>query len=369
MPKLLDKIKRYVLTKVSIGYFDGELKKIVLKRSDVTVESIDLDKGQFKPLVLIVSRDFYQEKVRSYPLVNKKELNKLLALDKHNNNTCFSINDIEDNQSWVNKWQFDADIPKANLLLPESVVLSHVFANSGELELVDKFGRSKLFIVNNLKGVYSARPTSVISNRALFRHSCGVGESNNLKTLEFSDVAKHLVNGLMNLSIPKWLIFNNLSNEQTNIAILFRPILIGLGVGLSYLMLTSAYLGYRHWQLTDQIANTSGDLQQALTLQNKNDSLLSNILNYQAVSSEFNYSSDIWGLMLPLFKKARISRIQLENGRYILRGEAKQATEVLSTIANYKGVSDAKFDLPVSKTRSEERFVVSFVMQNTLSVQ
>jgi hypothetical protein len=70
-------------------------------------------------------------------------------------------------------------------------------------------------------------------------------------------------------------------------------------------------------------------------------------------------------LLLPLFEQASFTQIQLVNHRFILRGQTQKATDILSLLTKMPNVQDATFDLPVSKNRLQERFTISFTLQNT----
>ena len=67
--KLLCKVARY---------YNGKMYHFVLNNSRLTLAPDE--NSEHKPLMLIVGRAFYTEQAKSFPIDNKAELNKLLAL-------------------------------------------------------------------------------------------------------------------------------------------------------------------------------------------------------------------------------------------------------------------------------------------------
>jgi hypothetical protein len=365
MDQFLDKIKRPLLAKMNIGYFDGELKKLVLNRNgQSTLLPVT---NTFKPLILIVARSFYQEKLVTYPLTNKKELNKLLALETAQTATVNAINLIDGNQSWVNKWQFDTTLPKARVVLPESLVLSASNGGLTDIEVSHQDGRIQLFVANSARGLYSAKMSRLLASRLLFCQSSGLPYDQQFDQVKQAELAGVLALGLTRLSLKSWQTFSHLAIAPTDLKTLLKPALTAGALGIVYIALTSAYIGFSQWQVEKQLSQDSDELRQALRLETKNNVLRDKLNMYQSVTQNFAVTSHIWALLLPLFELAKFSQVQLDNKRYILSGEADKATDILSVLTNTSNVRDAKFDLPVSKIRSKERFTVSFVLLDTKS--
>lgn len=364
MDHILDRIKRLLLAKITIGYYDGELKKLTIQANSQS--SLIPAVENFKPQVLIVARGYYQEQLVSYPLTNKKELAKLLSLDSANTNMMYSVNFIEDNQSWVNKWQFNDSLPNARVLIPESLVLSCSNNKEADIEVYDELKKNRLFVANSPRGLYSAKSSRLLVSRELFCQSSGLPFNETFKQIKAGDLVNALTFGLMRLTVKNWHTFIDLAIAPTDIDFLKRPALACIMVSVIYLALTSAYVGFSKFQIESKLDQESVELKQALTLETNNLRLQDSLVMYQGVTQHFATTSGVWQLMLPLFEQANFTQIQLSNKRFVLRGETVKATDVLSDLANMPRVSDAKFDLPVSKNRSKERFTISFVLQNNL---
>ena len=122
---------KQILGKVRLGYYDGELSRVVIgKDGRVSFEK----EPEFEASIVIVSRAFYQEKLSSYPVDNRRELKKLLALN-HSDKSCSLIHEVADGHSWVNEWLFDSGLSKALFYLPESLLFAQSIEQGAVLEV------------------------------------------------------------------------------------------------------------------------------------------------------------------------------------------------------------------------------------------
>ena len=67
--------------------------------------------------------------------------------------------------------------------------------------------------------------------------------------------------------------------------------------------------------------------------------------------------------MADIFPTAKFTNIRVTNNRYILRGSATKATDLLETLSDNKQVVNAKFDFPTRKNKGRENFVISFELK------
>jgi len=73
-------------------------------------------------------------------------------------------------------------------------------------------------------------------------------------------------------------------------------------------------------------------------------------------------------MMAEVFPTAQFTNIKINKQRFVLRGSATKATDLLENLIQHKQVSDAKFDFPVRKYRGKENFVISFKLVKTSEV-
>lgn len=362
MHQLFNKIKLPLLAKINIGYYDGELKKLVLKSNGKSTLLPATD--SFKATILIVARSYYQEKLVTYPLTNSKELKKLLILESTQANVVNSINLIGEGQSWVNQWQFNVSLPKARVVLPESLILSASNGKTTDIEVNDDKLGSQLFVAKSDRGIYSANPSKLLTSRLLFCQSSGLPFNEQFTQIKQAEYAEALIAGLIGLPLKKWQMFSHLTVTPTSLKTLTKPALTMSVIGVLYLVLTSVFIGWNQWQIENKLEQNSSELTKVLRLETKNNKLRDSLSMYHTVTQNFVISSSIWQVLLPLFEQAKFSQVQFVNKRFILRGETNKATDVLSVLANSTNVEDAKFDLPVSKVRLKERFTISFVLRH-----
>jgi len=121
--------------------------------------------------------------------------------------------------------------------------------------------------------------------------------------------------------------------------------------------------------LQQQLNASKAEVKEALDIQDEYIALQQYRQNLSELSSQFSSNAVIWSILLPLYSEAKFDNIRYDNGRFILRGKADKATELLAKLASTMGVLDAQFDLPVSTTRGLERFTISFRWQATEQAQ
>ena len=356
------KQKQVLINTLSIGYYDGQLWKVSGKGGS-SARLIEAEKD-FTPTLLIISRDFYSESVESFPVVNKKELNRLLVLNATNDEQIHLVNAALNNQSWVNTWKVKGELPTAKFVVPESLLLSYAIGDEADGVVKDQAGQNRLFVTRNEKGVFSTRKNNIINSLALFNQSIGMSQKSSQCTLEHGDFADSLMAGLLKTPIHQLRPFIAFKATRFDFASLLRFTLIPIAMGSIYLLLTSGMLFYKQWETSNALGNVSSELGSALAKQDEVLSLQTENQTYHLAAREFKSVAEIWVLILSVYEKASLKQISYSNGRFVLRGEAAQATALLLDISNIEGVSDAKFDLPVSKRSGKDNFTISFELQN-----
>ena len=359
----LKQLIKALLQRLPIGYYNGNLHKLNIKKQEMTSASVANE--NFKPWILIVGREYYQESVDKLPIVEQKEIKQILQLRCADvlGDSVYSINTVTENQTFYNLWKFNQSLPESWFRLPESLLVAKFLGEdvAGALETEDK--QTRLYVGSSSQGVYSAKPTSMLNSLPRFCQSCGLVEQKNSTTITAPQFYTVLVEGLLALTSKEWLTFsrspkNNLSYQSIKI-----PFWLTAGCIAAYLALGSAYIMWQKHNLERQLLSSKAELTNALDVQDTMASLQQQLASLSGFASTLQSKMPIWHILLPLYAEAEFNNIRYDNGRFILRGTAARATELLAKLAVMPGVSGAQFDLPVSKSRNQENFTISFRIQ------
>ncbi|MDN4503141.1 hypothetical protein QX776_12065 [Alteromonadaceae bacterium BrNp21-10] len=350
-----------LLSKLPLGYFDGNLHKLSTN-SKGKVELL-LANDNFKPWILIVSREHYHEALDKLPIVNQKEAKRLLALNYPETENFFSLNGVTENQTFFNHWTFASSIPNSFIYLPEGLLLARTLGNDNAICIEEKSGPARLYVAATMQGILSTKPTKILNSLARFCQSCGLKEQGVNKNIGAAELADTLSKGLLSLTIKDWLIFWRRPTRRLGFADIKHSVIAGIGCVIGYIIFSSAYLYWQDNQMQQQLQNGKVDVSEALEVQERLNRLEEQLQILSPVIAEFKSNTAIWRILLPLYSQAEFSNIRFENNRFILRGTTTKATDLLAKITLSIGVADAKFDLPVSFSRNRESFTISFRLQ------
>ncbi|NQZ82660.1 MAG: hypothetical protein HRT52_16750 [Colwellia sp.] len=412
-----------LLCKITGYYANNILYRFVYAESGIRLMPASLD--AFAPYLLIIAKPYYQEQLKNYPIENKKELKKLLALEFSQTQFIYNIipsntslgDKHNDAQSRVNIWQLDkndlkAKIPSVKVILPESFLLALTLDNnqilqqdclspsddlSNKKQNQPQSQTKKLFVAAANKATVSALNSPLINNFERFCHSLGlsydvkensVAESSVYQESTAEQLSERLINGLSKcpLSLSTNFLVQETKKKDTPIVkAIALPI---VAVFTIYLGITSAWLYWQQQSLMSEVAAQKTDVNQALQIQEQfiayqqQFALLDDFSNQQQARSLF------WIIWSELIEDAQISTIRYINNRYVLIGKTNKvakvkdedkdnvvadptekpasiifkATAYLEKLIQQPGVIDAKFDSSVRISKTHESFTISFLI-------
>jgi hypothetical protein len=358
-----------LLVKVG-GYFNGNLYRFVLDENQkLHLSKESVKENTFSPTILIVARKFYQEEVISFPVDNKLELKKLLALKfQQQPRTQYTICKIEDGKSIINSWHYTAKVPTSAVVLPESLLLTLAANDNQIISLENKSENSCLFAVRSQHGVYSQLQTNNITTAQRFSISVGVAQTESTKVIEQKGVAQQLVLGCQQLSASLLFCFINLPKPESSTKLLKQVFIPVFAVLTVYLSISSAYLLYRDSSLQTQLSEQSQLVSQALNDQQKYDTRVNQYNAFADFLKNKQSRSPIWLVLSEAFSQAQFSNIRLVNNRYILRGKTAKAINLLELLVKHPLVKDAKFDSPTRTRKNQELFTISLAFIDDLGI-
>jgi len=374
-PALFDNISasmKKILCTVAGYYQDGLYRFALNEQSQLTLIAMPMENQPKIPRLLIIARKHYHEQVQDYPIENKRELKKLLALE-YGEDSCYHIwqnNEVTfTGKHQVNIWQFDSAIPNRFIRLPETLLLALtakaeqiVSAQNGLPQTSHSQKFKTTFIGRQGKLIQSSPQTVLIHSTQRFASSIGIAQLTTDKIITPENYANALALAMKKLS-PR-LLFSFIKAPKVadrlallkNISVPFFLVLSG------YLAITSLYLTYQNTNKAQQLSSQSSEVSIALQQQQNVDNDLAQYVALQAFFKDKKTTTQFWLVMAELFPQAQFSNIRTSGPRFVLRGKAKQATQVLELLSNNTRVQDAKFDFPTRKNRGLENFVISFIL-------
>ncbi|OUL57633.1 hypothetical protein [Pseudoalteromonas ulvae] len=328
---------------------------------------VDAEPKAKSTLIQIIARKHYSEFNQRFPVDNKKELNTLLKLNVSNNDNVQSyhlVTQIDAGQSEVNMWQISTNVPKAFIQLPESLLLSYILneESSGCIQEVES--KQPYFVARLQNTTYSALKSQLINSAARFANTVGIPHQTSTVIAEGADYIKALFSGLAALPKNKLVAFINPASLRVQAKDLKSPSKVIAAMLLGYLTLTSGYLQFTHYQLSTQAEMQKDKVNQVFDLLDRYESDKLTFTQLVDFTEAKSILSPVFYVLRDLFVIARFDNIRFENERFVLRGDAQQATQVLQTVANNSRVKDAKFDFPTRSQRGREQFVISFVLHS-----
>jgi len=350
-------------------YFDGTLRDFELTpqgQLQLSENNLNSDaKNNAKPL-LIVSRNFYVESIKNYPITNKKELHKLLKLEtstlsNEEGNIFYhswqANHDKNNNQSQVNIWQLNNDVPNAFLRIPESLLLALALPTH---TVMQKQANKDVYITRINGLIHSLSESAIINSADTFAMSVGINQKTQKQVVPSAQLAEAFALGIKKLTLPILASFIKAPKKVERLQLVKTISLPFILVFSAYLALTSAYIVYKKNNLQQQLASQSSNVSIALKQQVDSDEKLAQYDSLKIFLSKQTSHSSLWLIMSDLFPTAKFSNIRVNNSRYVLRGSAIKATKVLELLSKHKQVQEAKFDFPTQKNRGRENFVISF---------
>lgn len=347
------------------GYYDNHLY-------DINVNEVDNDNRKFA--VLIVGRHYYQEYSRSYPIESNKEVKKLVNLEFEGKQFFFRILEQKNNKTNVKLWVMNDYVPKAWVMIPESILLAELSEESSvlsvDINLTD--APKALFVAKNRMAVHSQVKTNLIQSPEHLLMANGiVAEHTDVLSFDAQSYGKALIKALLLVPVSKLLPFVRLPKQnELNLTQVLRGVFAPVAaVFCVYMLAVSGWLMWQHKHYQSFIDAKTSNLNAAFTLQDRLSTNQQLITQYQSTLSGKRNLSPIWLIMADGFERATYSRLNFSKGRFVLRGSTEKATELLDFFTNHQLIKEAKFDNPTRTSRNKEIFTISFTLKDTSNAE
>ncbi|TMO67094.1 hypothetical protein CWC18_01415 [Pseudoalteromonas aurantia] len=353
---MIEKIKEWFFSKYVNYYADGYYK-FVRVESGYELKKVDVKKG----FITIFARAQYTEVVDKVPMSERGAIAAVLKTKKHASLPkvlFFLLGKRKTESTYFNCWTFLQEVPANWFMLPESYIFTSKLNDGDVLEYCLL---NSCFCSQTHGLTYSVKKTAIISDSQCFAYSVGCNVSRGQKALTTECSGERLYHGFYCRGQDLFKFINWQYLRQCTAQM--KEVVIALTLCcLTYFIVTSAYLTYASYSTTKDLQGKKAEVNAALNV----------LSRFQVKESKFNAQNAIFSnsmIVSPVFfvfenisKKAELDSMEFIEGRYIFRGTAIEAIEVLEAIKGVERVGEAQFDFPISKSGQRERFVISFIL-------
>ncbi|CAH9052726.1 hypothetical protein PSECIP111951_00677 [Pseudoalteromonas holothuriae] len=346
-----------------VYYFNGQLYQFVTRQGVVLLEP----SSEKSPKIVIVSPKYVTAENEQYPVVNKKELNKILSL-KGTANTRYVVVNVNKEGAHVTKYEYKEGIPNTWIKVPETEVLGQFVNEEKVLELEHAESSWHYYLAKSGGQLKYIPKIGLISNLERVKVATGISAKNQ-EFVSWADKAQLLKAGLFCFNEYKLVPFLPQRVDVDWQKLLISVLAPSVGVAFIYMGVVSAGLLFQQHYLQTQTASYSENLGNLLDLQTEFDNNATRYEQLRQFVTELSPTIGLWEVMAPLYESLDIDSITLKGEQFVLRAQADSATDTLEKFRQLPQVDNAKFDSPISNVRYGERFSISFTLKDATSVE
>lgn len=355
MIKLITMLKNLSLIEILFvyfgGYYNGNVYRFDYENGKVTLK---LNEKINKPLFVIVSREFYDEEIKFFPIDNVKEIKKLLKLQGVR---FFSLSGAHPEGYGVNIWRFETCLEGYWFKLP----ISYFILNSMPADRLYELDKPSLFAIKAEGKIYSTLRTTIICSAERFLASVGVSSLESKSTVIKKLSIGTQIKSLQLTSLPIFFDARILHNFKSVNVRSFLPF-ISLIVG--YLLLVTSYIEFKHYQFDKEI-NTLKSQSELLFQQSDRIAFKAQELeSFNQYLKGTTTASFIFDILIDVFKEAKLTRVVSKAGYLFVYGSAEKATPILSLLSANPLVTKAEFDSPIRSDRGMESFAIKITLSD-----
>jgi hypothetical protein len=314
-------------------------------------------------LVVLLGREHYTERRRSYPVRSWRDLTRVVRLELAGASpTLRLIGPIVDDRREVTFFELLPGslerIGKTLFVIPESLALSTTLPPQS----VAVITRPGLTYFLGSSGV-SQIAGGAVRTAALFAMATGIDPDQEPLILGAEDANARILAGLGRLGASAWL---GMLRPGMSVApgLAWRPIGTLMVAGLAaYLALGAGYLSLTESIRERELKSLGPEVATLLESQRSVETLAREQHGLAKVLNDRQLSHSVWRVVARAWEKgASIGGVGLVDGHVTLRGNAAAATDVLGALAADPGVQEARFGAPVRQAGGREEFVITLTL-------
>ena len=332
-----------------------------------TDHSLAGEAGRHFPLVLILGREYYKERRRTYPALRRRDLEKVLKQELAGEPLTLCVPDpVRDDRREVSFYKLDQEVvgslPRSLFIVPESLVLGSQVPDGGWVDVERQDYRYFLF------GDGSSQPAGgALTQRELVALAAGVDPDSAPDEWRGSaELLRRLRRGLPRVpALTWWSCRNPLPRGFGLDRVAWKPVALTAVLMLfAYLVLSSLYLQATLSLRSGELDTLRPEIQEGLVADEEARELAA---RRDALAELWGSRVDtqvLWqGVALAMQNRASINQVEMRDGRVRLYGEAADAAEILTLLAAVPDFRDVTFDSAVRSGRGgRQNFTLSFVL-------
>jgi hypothetical protein len=334
--------------------------------------NLSLQPGDHYPLIVILGREHYSERRKSYPALRRRDLEKVLHEElKEEPLTLALLGPVSADRREVSFYRLRRavveSLPRSLFIIPESVLLGAGLAADSWADIQRQNYRYFLF-----RNGPSQPAGGALQARDLVAMAAGVDADTVPEEWRGSDqLLGRLRRGLTVIpALTWWSCRNPLPRQFGFDGVAWKPLALVAGLMLFvHLTLSSLYLQVLLSNREGALETLAPQIQDGLAADNEARELATRRDALIQLWSGRTDTQHVWeGLALALRNRANVSRLDMQGGRISVRGEAPDASEILAVLASTPGFVDVSFDAPVrSGSNGRQNFALSFVLSDSLA--
>lgn len=362
------------LSQNTVSYFYKGHHRFHYEQGGYSLLPDDTAKGR----VVIVSRQHYREFVNHYPVTRLGELKQVLRTEYQQNPLVMHyIGPVQEQRRAVCTIVFTADfcnaLEQSCLLIPETLLLWHAnrqqySADSSEAKRTLEVGYAGgYFLYCGAVVPLSQTVNPFCADFQSFVLNNGVPDTTSYYKVADTDYASLLITALQSsvTAIAKLALWHK--PALSKVAIPVKKLAISLGiVALTYVCVVTAYYQFSFARQQDKLAALGSEVNSLLDIQQQLLSRADAAERLASLRADKRYSAHIWQVIIPLLQTdlaLTLQNVSTEDNRIILRGQANQATAVLTALQQSEWVTDVRFDDSVRRQRDRDIFVISLMLR------
>ena len=328
--------------------------------------------GDHLPLVVLLGREHYTERQKSYPALRTRDLGKVLQEELAGEPpTLTLVGPIRGDSREVSFFRVDATLadalPRSLFVIPESVVLAAQLSADSWADVERQGYRYFLF-----RDGVSQPAGGALGQRDLVAMAAGVDPDRIPDEYRGSDeLLLRLRRSLSTLPASTWWSCRNpLPRDLGLDRIAWKPIALTAGAMLLvYLAMSSIYLQTLFSTRSGALDELAPRIQEGLVADNEARAFEAQrdaLIEHWSGRAE---TQQVWeAVALALQNSATVTRIDLRDGRISLRGEAPDASEVLAVLAGTPRFDEVSFEAPVRSGRNgRQSFALSMILSDAVA--
>jgi hypothetical protein len=360
-----------MLERIGQSFVDRLLRHVTWHASESRI--LSNQPGDHYPLIIILGREHYSERRKSYPALRRRDLENVLREElKEEPLTLALLGPVSADRREVSFYRLQRavieSLPRSVFIIPESVLLGVGLTADSWADVQRQNYRYFLF-----RGGPSQPAGGALQARALVAMAAGVDADTVPEEWCGSvELLGRLRRGLAAVpALTWWSCRNPLPRQFGFDGIAWKPVALIAGLMLfAHLALSSIYLQVLLSNREGALETLAPQIQEGLAADNE---IRAYVARRDALIELWSGRSDtqyVWqGLALALKNRAIVSRLDMQGGRISVRGEAPDASEILAVLASTPGFLDVSFDAPVrSGSNGRQNFALSFVLSGSLAM-